>query len=113
MKTVQDHLVDTLEELGQDELKKFKSKLNRFQVKEGYYRFPPGRLGKAEVLDLVQMLISYYKEDYAVKLTVEFLTDINMMVLAERLLKETGVADFCFASLLDSQCLASSSLSPI
>uniref|UniRef100_A0A8C8VJB9 Apoptosis-associated speck-like protein containing a CARD n=1 Tax=Pelusios castaneus TaxID=367368 RepID=A0A8C8VJB9_9SAUR len=90
VKTVQDHLVDTLEELGQDELKKFKSKLNTFHVKEGYNTIPRGRLEKADVLDLAQMLIGYYKEDYAVEVTMELLTDINKRDLAERLLKETG-----------------------
>uniref|UniRef100_A0A8C8S3U2 Pyrin domain-containing protein n=1 Tax=Pelusios castaneus TaxID=367368 RepID=A0A8C8S3U2_9SAUR len=91
-KTVKDHLVYKIRELGQDELKEFKSKLNTFPVKEGYNRIPWGELEKADVLDVVRKLIGYYKEDYAVEVTVKLLTDINKRDLAERLLKETGTA---------------------
>ncbi|XP_038260134.1 apoptosis-associated speck-like protein containing a CARD isoform X2 [Dermochelys coriacea] len=89
-KTVRDHLVDTLEELGQDELKRFKAKLNAFPVKEGYSNIPRGRLEKADVLDVCDKLISYYREEYAVEVTVKLLTDINERDLADRLCKATG-----------------------
>ncbi|XP_038260135.2 pyrin domain-containing protein 1-like [Dermochelys coriacea] len=89
-KTVRDHLVDTLEELGQDELKRFKAKLNAFPVKEGYSNIPLRRLEKADVLDVCDKLISYYREEYAVEVTVKLLTDINERDLADRLCKATG-----------------------
>ncbi|TFJ96977.1 perilipin-1 [Platysternon megacephalum] len=89
-RTVRDHLVDTLEELGKDEFKKFKTKLNVFPVKEGYRNIPRGRLEKADVLDVCNMLISFYREEYAVEVTVELLTDINERDLADRLRKATG-----------------------
>ncbi|XP_039389998.1 apoptosis-associated speck-like protein containing a CARD [Mauremys reevesii] len=89
-KKVRDHLVDTLEELGQDQFKRFKTKLNVFPVKEGYSNIPRGRLEKADVLDVCDMLISYYQEDYVVEVTVAVLTDINMWDLADRLCKATG-----------------------
>ncbi|XP_074854390.1 apoptosis-associated speck-like protein containing a CARD [Carettochelys insculpta] len=90
VKTVRDHLVDTLEELGADEFKKFKTKLNTFPVKEGFSCIPRGRLEKADVLDVCDMLISHYLEDYAVQITTKLLSDINKKDLADRLCKATG-----------------------
>ncbi|XP_032640934.1 apoptosis-associated speck-like protein containing a CARD [Chelonoidis abingdonii] len=89
-KTVQDHLVDTLEELGQDQFKKFKTKLNTFPVREGYSNIPRGRLEKADALDVCDKLISFYREEYAVEVTVEVLTDINERELADRFRRATG-----------------------
>ncbi|XP_039389997.1 apoptosis-associated speck-like protein containing a CARD isoform X3 [Mauremys reevesii] len=89
-KTVRDHLVDTLEDLGQDQFKKFKTKLNVFPLRKGYSNIPRGRLEKADVLDVCDKLISYYLEEYAVEVTVELLTDINERELADRLRKATG-----------------------
>ncbi|KAG6925040.1 PYD and CARD domain containing [Chelydra serpentina] len=89
-KTVRDHLVDTLEELVQDEFKRFKVKLNVFPVKEGYSNIPRGRLEKADVLDVCDKLISFYREEYAVELTVEILIDINQRDVADRLRKAIG-----------------------
>ncbi|XP_027689211.2 apoptosis-associated speck-like protein containing a CARD isoform X1 [Chelonia mydas] len=89
-KTVRDHLVDILEELGQDKFKRFKAKLNVFPVKEGYSNIPRGRLEKADVLDVCDNLISYYREEYAVEVTVKLLTDINERDLADRFRKATG-----------------------
>ncbi|XP_030418412.1 apoptosis-associated speck-like protein containing a CARD isoform X3 [Gopherus evgoodei] len=89
-KTVRDHLVDTLEELGQDQFKKFKTKLNAFPVREGYGNIPRGRLEKADALDVCDKLISFYREEYAVEVTVEVLTDINERELAARLRRATG-----------------------
>ncbi|KAM9147530.1 apoptosis-associated speck-like protein containing a CARD [Pangshura tecta] len=89
-KTVRDHLVDTLEDLGQDQFKKFKTKLNTFPVKEGYGNIPRGRLEKADVLDVCDRLISFYREEYALEVTVELLADINERELADRLRKAAG-----------------------
>ncbi|XP_006121159.1 apoptosis-associated speck-like protein containing a CARD [Pelodiscus sinensis] len=90
VKTVRDHLVDTLDELGQEELKRFKSKLNVFPVKEGYNNIPRGKLEKADVLDLCDMLISFYREDYALQVTTAIMSDINKKDLADRLCQATG-----------------------
>ncbi|XP_050812964.1 apoptosis-associated speck-like protein containing a CARD isoform X1 [Gopherus flavomarginatus] len=89
-KTVRDHLVDTLEELGQDQFKKFKTKLNAFPVREGYGNIPRGQLEKADAVDVCDKLISFYREEYAVEVTVEVLTHINERELAARLRRAAG-----------------------
>ncbi|KAH1171910.1 hypothetical protein KIL84_007528 [Mauremys mutica] len=89
-KTLRDHLLMTLEDLGEDELKKFKFKLHEMPLKEGYEHIGRGTLKKADAIDLTDKLISCYEGNYAVEVTVEALKSINEMDLAEKLTKATG-----------------------
>ncbi|CAM4679286.1 up-regulator of cell proliferation-like isoform X1 [Lepidochelys kempii] len=89
-KTLRDHLLKTLEELEEDELKKFKFKLHEMPLKEGYEHIGRGTLKKVDVIDLADKLISCYEGDYAVEVTVEALKSINKRDLAEQLAKATG-----------------------
>ncbi|XP_034624066.1 up-regulator of cell proliferation-like [Trachemys scripta elegans] len=89
-KTLRDHLLLTLEDLGEDELKKFKFKLHEMPLKEGYEHIGRGTLKKVDVIDLTDKLISCYEGNYAVEVTVEALKSINERDLAEKLAKATG-----------------------
>ncbi|XP_066486480.1 uncharacterized protein [Tiliqua scincoides] len=89
MKTVHDHLTGALENLQTENLKKFKAKLNEVHVKKGCANIPRGLLEKADVLDLVNRLLSYYGEKYAVQVTVNVLKIINCKDQAEKLHKDT------------------------
>ncbi|XP_077774090.1 pyrin domain-containing protein 1-like [Podarcis muralis] len=86
-KTITDSLVSTLENLRENELKKFKLKLHEFPVEEGYDNIPRGTLEKADVADLSLLLLNFYTRDYAVQVTADVLRTINCRDEAERLLR--------------------------
>ncbi|XP_007440902.1 apoptosis-associated speck-like protein containing a CARD [Python bivittatus] len=88
-KNVRCYLREALEDLTEDELRKFKANLNEFQVRPGYNNVPKGRLQKADALDLSDLLISYYGEDYALEVTAAVLSDSNCKPQARKLLKAT------------------------
>ncbi|XP_060137740.1 uncharacterized protein LOC118078987 isoform X3 [Zootoca vivipara] len=89
-KTIADCLMSTLENLEEDELKRFKLKLHEFPLREGYDNIPLGKLEKADVVDLCQRLLSSYMEDYAVQVTAKVLRAINCRNEAQKLLALTG-----------------------
>nr|XP_028560002.1 caspase recruitment domain-containing protein 8-like [Podarcis muralis] len=90
VRSIRDSLVSTLENLGEDELKKFKLKLHEFPVSEGHDNIPLGRLKKADAMDLSQLLLSFYMEDYAVQVTADVLRAINCRDEAKKFLSLTG-----------------------
>uniref|UniRef100_A0A8D2LNH4 Apoptosis-associated speck-like protein containing a CARD n=1 Tax=Varanus komodoensis TaxID=61221 RepID=A0A8D2LNH4_VARKO len=83
--SVRDCLVAALEDLANDELKRFKAKLSELPVREGYDNLPRGRLQKADDLDLSDLLVSHYTEGYAVEVAAAALGAINCQPQAERL----------------------------
>nr|XP_034990592.1 pyrin domain-containing protein 1 isoform X1 [Zootoca vivipara] len=86
-KTITDSLMCTLENLREDELKKFKLKLHEFPVKKCWDNIPLGKLEKADVVDLSLLLLKFYTGDYAVQVTADVLRTINCRDEAERLLR--------------------------
>ncbi|XP_036166399.1 apoptosis-associated speck-like protein containing a CARD isoform X2 [Myotis myotis] len=80
-----DAILDALEELTADELKKFKMKLLSVPLRDGYGRIPRGALLPMDAVDLTDKLVSCYLEAYAAQLTAQVLRDMGMQDTAERL----------------------------
>ncbi|XP_066484490.1 uncharacterized protein [Tiliqua scincoides] len=85
-KTKLDHLTDILEDLKEEDLKRFKDKLHNFPVKEHFDNIPEGQLQHADPLDVKNLLFQYYS-DYAIELTIEVLKAANFKQQADRLSK--------------------------
>uniref|UniRef100_A0A8C5SMB5 Apoptosis-associated speck-like protein containing a CARD n=1 Tax=Laticauda laticaudata TaxID=8630 RepID=A0A8C5SMB5_LATLA len=84
-------LEETLEDLTEDELRKFKTNLHEFPVKPGYDNIPRGRLQKADALDLSDLLLGYYTQDYAVEVTAAVLRRCHCNPQAEKLVAVSGI----------------------
>ncbi|CAM2115016.1 unnamed protein product [Caretta caretta] len=88
-KTVTDLLLETLEELGKDDLKRFKWKLKEIKVENQYNNIPWGKLETARPVDVAKELLNYYGEHYRVEVTIQVLRSIHRRDLADRLTKAT------------------------
>nr|XP_060639026.1 pyrin domain-containing protein 1-like [Anolis sagrei ordinatus] len=84
-----DHLLDILENLKEEDFKRFKKKLNELPVREGYNNIPKGRLEKADALEVVDLMCRYYTENYAIEVAARVLEKINIKDQAEKLWKFT------------------------
>uniref|UniRef100_A0A8C6I5C7 Pyrin n=1 Tax=Mus spicilegus TaxID=10103 RepID=A0A8C6I5C7_MUSSI len=89
-KTLGDHLLNTLEELLPYDFEKFKFKLQNTSLEKGHSRIPRGHMQMARPVKLASLLITYYGEEYAVRLTLQILRATNQRQLAEELRKATG-----------------------
>ncbi|XP_058872940.1 interferon-inducible protein AIM2-like [Acipenser ruthenus] len=89
-KTLKDHLVDTLDDLVEEQFTRFKDKLGetRFQGR----KIAKGKLQKAKSLEVASLLISTYSQTHAAKNAVSILRAINEADLAEELKKKTRAA---------------------
>ncbi|XP_072567384.1 NACHT, LRR and PYD domains-containing protein 3-like isoform X3 [Paramormyrops kingsleyae] len=79
-----DLLEDYLEELSDEELKKFKSKMSRTNYKE-LKPLPRGQVKDLDRTDLADKMISYYSEVDALNVMLEILKNMNLNDLAQRL----------------------------
>lgn len=89
-KTPGDHLLSTLEELPSYDFQKFKFKLQTTSLEKDQPRIPKILLGRAGPVKLASLLLTYYEEKYAVRLTLQILKANNQHKLAEELHKATG-----------------------
>lgn len=80
-----DAILDALENLTADELKKFKLKLLSVPLREGYGRIPRGALLAMDAVDLTDKLVSYYLEAYGAEITALVLREMGMQQTAEQL----------------------------
>lgn len=87
MGRARDAILDALENLAPEELKKFKMKLLSVPLRQGFGRIPRGPLLQMDAIDLTDKLVSYYMEAYATELTMAVLTDMGMQELAKELQK--------------------------
>lgn len=85
MAGTRDAILDALEELTADELKKFKLKLQNAPLREGYSHIPRGALQRMDAVDLADRLVSCYLDAYATELTAQLLSDMGMQEAAEQL----------------------------
>uniref|UniRef100_A0A674JD96 NACHT, LRR and PYD domains-containing protein 3 n=1 Tax=Terrapene triunguis TaxID=2587831 RepID=A0A674JD96_9SAUR len=88
--TCQDILLTILEDLVEGQRKKFKLKLSDTELRKGYANIPKGHLEKADVTDMVDLLIRYYQQAYAVEVVINVLDQINAKDLAERLRRKSA-----------------------
>ncbi|MEQ2242609.1 hypothetical protein ILYODFUR_037659 [Ilyodon furcidens] len=84
--SVAELLLNTLEDLIEEDFKKFKWFLT-MQVLDGYMPIPRAHLQNADRTDTVSKMIENYKEEGALKATATILKKQRMNDLAERLLK--------------------------
>ncbi|XP_036986335.2 pyrin domain-containing protein 1-like [Artibeus jamaicensis] len=80
-----DAILEALENLTPEELKKFKLKLGAAPLREGFRNIPRGALGQLDAVDLTDKLIAFYCEDYGAELTAVVLRDMGMQEEAARL----------------------------
>ncbi|XP_026580033.1 apoptosis-associated speck-like protein containing a CARD isoform X2 [Pseudonaja textilis] len=92
-KSILQRLEKTLEDLTEDELRKFKTNLHEFPVKPGYDNIPRGQLQKADVLDLSELLLDSYTQDYAVEVTAAVLRRCHCNPQAEKLAAASGIGN--------------------
>ncbi|CAM4679304.1 unnamed protein product [Lepidochelys kempii] len=102
-KTVTDLLLETLEELGKDDLKRFKWKLKEIKVENQYNNIPWGKLETACPVDVAKELLNYYGEHYRVEVTIQVLRSIHRRDLADRLTKATKAGQGVTKFLLHTQ----------
>lgn len=84
-KTPSDHLLSTLEELVPYDFDKFKFKLQNTSVEKEHSRIPRSQIQRAKPVKMADLLVTYYGEEYAVRLTLQVLRAINQRLLAEEL----------------------------
>ncbi|XP_008060251.1 apoptosis-associated speck-like protein containing a CARD isoform X2 [Carlito syrichta] len=85
MGCARDAILEALEGLTADELKKFKLKLQSVQLREGYGRIPRGALLPMDAVDLTDKLVSFYLEGYGAELTAAVLRGMGMQEMATQL----------------------------
>ncbi|XP_007440904.1 apoptosis-associated speck-like protein containing a CARD [Python bivittatus] len=101
-KTIRQRLEETLEDLTEDQLRKFKANLHEFPVKPGYDNIPKGRLQKADALDLSELLLNFYTEDYALEVAAAVLRHSNCKPQAEKLfLHKNQPSSSCHQHFID------------
>ncbi|XP_044869683.1 NACHT, LRR and PYD domains-containing protein 3-like [Mauremys mutica] len=84
---ISDLLVHALDNLPQEDFKRFKDKLSHSGFK-GKDIIPRGRLENADRIDTKNILMAFYGGDAAVDVTIEIFTQINVRETAANLRKE-------------------------
>ncbi|XP_042638166.1 apoptosis-associated speck-like protein containing a CARD [Orycteropus afer afer] len=85
MGLARDAILEALENLTAEELKKFKLKLLSVPLRDGFGRIPRGTLLAMDAIDLTDKMVSFYLEEYGAELTALVLRDMGMQESAERL----------------------------
>ncbi|XP_072452912.1 apoptosis-associated speck-like protein containing a CARD [Notamacropus eugenii] len=80
-----DLILKALENLNEEEFKKFKIRLRDVPLRPGYSQIPRGPLLEMDRLDISDKIVCCYLEDYGMELTVQVLQNIGMREEAVRL----------------------------
>ncbi|XP_075423932.1 NACHT, LRR and PYD domains-containing protein 3-like [Ascaphus truei] len=88
-KTIEDCLVECLEDLKEYDFKRCKDKLSEFRY-EDRSAIPRGHLEHANRIDTKNLLIKYYQNDTALNVLVQVLEAIQLMEPAYKLKKKGG-----------------------
>ncbi|KAH1171893.1 hypothetical protein KIL84_007511, partial [Mauremys mutica] len=96
---ISDLLVHALDNLPQEDFKRFKDKLSHSGFK-GKDIIPRGRLENADRIDTKNILMAFYGGDAAVDVTIEIFTQINVRETAANLRKEREKDD-CGEDVMD------------
>ncbi|XP_048856692.1 NACHT, LRR and PYD domains-containing protein 3-like isoform X2 [Brienomyrus brachyistius] len=104
-----DLLLQSLEELIDDELKKFKFNLNHLRYKE-YQPIPRGQLENLNRTDLANKMIRSYGEVGALNVMLEILKKMNLNDLVQRLSKVLQKAGSELGDILEQRELMSSTM---
>ncbi|KAJ1125528.1 hypothetical protein NDU88_003957 [Pleurodeles waltl] len=93
-KTLRDHIEYALESLEEAAYKKFRRSLSDAEVQAGYDKIPRGTLERKDAIDVADLIISYYRLEYGLSLTLQVLERINQKDVAEHLRKAAGADGF-------------------
>ncbi|CAB1344234.1 unnamed protein product [Coregonus sp. 'balchen'] len=83
--TVQDRILETLEELDKKELNKFQWHLSHLKSVNGFTPIPKSQLKKAERHDTVDKMVQRYGPEETLKISVNILTKMHRNDLSDRL----------------------------
>ncbi|XP_056122195.1 caspase a [Rhinichthys klamathensis goyatoka] len=90
VKTIKEHLEDTFEDLGEEKLKRFKSKLRDRKPENDKLIVRQAAIDKIkDALDLADVMVNTFTSTGAVPVTIELLTAIRENKLAEELRENT------------------------
>ncbi|KAG6928632.1 NLR family, pyrin domain containing 6, partial [Chelydra serpentina] len=84
---ISDLLLRALDNLSQEDLKRFKDKLSHSDF-EGKGNIPRGRLENADRIDTKNLLMEFYGGDGGVDVTIEVFTQIDLRDSAAKLREE-------------------------
>ncbi|XP_053550286.1 apoptosis-associated speck-like protein containing a CARD [Bombina bombina] len=76
-KSLRDVILGCLENMTEKDFKKFKAKLNDYEVAAKYRKIPKGPLEKADDIDVTDLLLKYYTDEYAPVVVAEVLDAID------------------------------------
>uniref|UniRef100_A0A8C7I3V5 Uncharacterized protein n=1 Tax=Oncorhynchus kisutch TaxID=8019 RepID=A0A8C7I3V5_ONCKI len=91
--SVKERLLAVLDDLGSDELKRFKWHLTTENQLDGFLHIPKGRMETSDGLDIVDQMVQNYRGNVAVQITLDILKKISRNDLAEKLNRDCPIGN--------------------
>uniref|UniRef100_A0A4W5QVD7 NACHT domain-containing protein n=1 Tax=Hucho hucho TaxID=62062 RepID=A0A4W5QVD7_9TELE len=89
--SVKERLLAILNDLVSEELKTFKWHLTIENQLDGFLHIPKGQLEKSDTQDIVDQMVQKYRENVAVKITLDILKKMSRNDLAEKLNRDCPI----------------------